>query len=344
MRFLNQAGQRVIKASLARAMVLTALASGGLAVPAYAQSSWHPETPTYTPPPSAPLPPSVQVSQPPVIQINPPIRIIPTIPIRPDVPRNTPLPVNPRDLVGTPISMENDSTPTVNVLKGLSPMQEQKFPASDEMFGPTDSIVIKLRPNSEFAKLTEYSLELSSGQLLVSVRRPSRMALLECTELEVAVAADSDVLFTRENGVVRIANLTGLNDAVKVKLKQPAEGGTGTKVFSVKPGYEFIIKTAGQLKKIDVRTADGIARRHFCFLENGHAAIAEISVESMLKDCDLIAQLDQESSGVKEKRILTDMSKMAAVLNYVNGGAGYRSEGQVTLEVNSTIAQPAKTN
>lgn len=343
MRFLNQVGQRVTKASLSRAIVLTALASGAFAVPAYAQASWHPETPTYTPPPSAPLPPSIQVSQPPVIQINPPIRIIPTIPIRPDVPRNTPMPVNPRDLVGTPISMENNA-PTVSALKGLSPMQEQKFPLRDEMSGPTDSIVIKLRPDSEFRKLTEYSLELSSGQLLVSVRRPSRMALLECGELEVAVAADSDVLFTRENGVVRIANLTGLNDSVKVKLKQPAEGGTGTKVFSVKPGYEFILKTDGPLKKIDVRTADGIARRHFCFIENGHAAIAEISVESMLKDCDLIAQLDQESSGAKEKRILTDMSKMAAVLNYVNGGAGYRSEGQVTLEVNSNIAQPAKTN
>lgn len=329
--------------NLSKAVVVSALTASALVGPVNAQSSWHPEMPTYTPPPTA-APPSVQVAQPPVIQVNPPIRIIPTIPIRPDIPRNTPMPVNPRDLVGTAVSVVNDNVPTLNALKGLSPMQAGKFPATESLTGSGDGILVRSKPGSEFQKLSSYSVGLEAGQLLVSVRRPSRMALLVCGQLEVAVAADSDVLFTRENGIVRVANLTGLNDSVKVKLKEAPEGGTGATVFSVKPGYEFIIRTDRPLTRTDVRIADGIARRHFSFVENGHAAIAEISVESLLKDCDLIAQLDQEASGAKEKRILTDMSKMAAVLNYVNGGAGYKSEGQVTLEVNSNIAQRAKTN
>lgn len=332
----------VRKANLAKAVFVSALVLN--TVPEVG-AQWSSGMPTYTPP-SAPAssPPAIQVAQPPVVQFNPPIRIIPTIPIRPDIPRNTPLPVNPRDLVGVPISTANDSVPTVNALKGLNPMQEQKFPSAERVSGDTDWILVRSKPDSEFHKLSPYSVELETGQLLVSVRRPSKMAILVCEQLEVSAAADSDVLFTREDGVVRVANITGLNDSVKVKLKSAVEGGTGTTVFSVKPGYEFIIRTDRALTRSDVRTADGIARRHFSFVENGRAAIAEISVESLLKDCDLIAQLDQETSGAKEKRILTDMSKMAAVLNYVNGGAGYKSEGQVTLEVNSTIAQPAKTN
>ncbi len=281
---------------------------------------------------------SAPSAQPPVVQISqpqPPVVHIPVIPLKPDVPRIN-LPLNPRDIVSTPISTIHE-TPVADVAKGVTALQDSKFPSFDRVSGSYDWILVKFREGSEFNKPSSYAVHLTSGQLLVSVRRPSRLALLTCDKLEVSAGADCDLLFTYDNGVVRVANLTGLNDSVKIKLKEPAAGGTGATVFSVKPGYEFIYRGDQKLSSRDVRAADGISRRHFSYLENGYAAVAEVSVESVVRDCDLVAQLDQQSTGIKEKRILSDMSKMAAVLNYVNGGDGYKNEGNVTLQVKSTL-------
>ncbi len=87
------------------------------------------------------------------------------------------------------------------------------------------------------------------------------------------------------------------------------------KTIQLAPGFEFV---AGDRKLggADLRPKDGIARRHFKFLEGGHLAVSEFSVDSAIKNNDLIADIRQNTTGVKERRILSDMSKMAAVLNY----------------------------
>lgn len=65
--------------------------------------------------------------------------------------------------------------------------------------------------------------------------------------------------------------------------------------------------------------------------------ISEISVESILHASDLIANLQQQDSGARERRILADMSKMAAVRNRVNGTCGFDAQPKASLEVNSQI-------
>lgn len=47
----------------------------------------------------------------------------------------------------------------------------------------------------------------------------------------------------------------------------------------------------------------------------------------MLSDCALLSELTQKDSGTKETKILADLSKMASVLNMINGTQGYTSAG-----------------
>ena len=96
-------------------------------------------------------------------------------------------------------------------------------------------------------------------------------------------------------------------------------------ILNISGGYELI---AGQEKmtRSTLRPKDGIARRYQKVLENGHLAVSEFSIESAINSCDMLVDLQQKTSGVKERRILSDMSKMAAVLNYKNGSQGYTAE------------------
>jgi hypothetical protein len=74
-----------------------------------------------------------------------------------------------------------------------------------------------------------------------------------------------------------------------------------------------------------LRPHDGISRRRTKVLNQGYVALSEFSVESVLHTSSLIANMTQKESDAKEKRIISDMSKMAAVLNQVNGSSGYQT-------------------
>lgn len=173
------------------------------------------------------------------------------------------------------------------------------------------------------------------------MRRPSRLGLITTPQGVVSVAADSDVIVSYHEGIVRVLNLTGMNESVKMKVHHEmvqAKVVTGTDsgqsapaadppkplALAIKVGNELIVGDR-PLVKADLRPADGIGRRRFCLLESNYLAVNEFSLETVLTTSDMMVDLVQKVDGLKERRLIGDLSKMAAVLNYLNG-AGYQVE------------------
>ena len=164
------------------------------------------------------------------------------------------------------------------------------------------------------------------------MRRPARVGHIETRFGTIACQPNSDIIIKFEGNTLRITNADSVGRKLKVALNKGPFSKNKTKV-SVKPGYELIVGK-NRLSRRDLRPRDGIARRHFQVLENGHLAISEISVASIIKSSDLLAHLRQNTTGYTEKRIIGDMSKMAAVLNHVNGTQGFTVEGSTRLASN----------
>jgi len=194
--------------------------------------------------------------------------------------------------------------------------------------GSTDFIlVLPQGANTAWAKISQYAATLKDGQLLVGVRKPSQIGMVVTENASVALfsnAQGADALVTVRDGVVRIANLDGLGENVKIQLNGPAFAELKVRSFSLKPGFELVASPSPLTRK-DLRPIDGIGRRQSQLIGNRHVAISQFSVESAMKSSDLIASIQQKDTGSKEKRTLADMSKMAAVLNQVGGTWGYES-------------------
>lgn len=265
---------------------------------------------------------------------------IPQTPPRIDIPVNTPaqpvLPLIPTDLTQP---FENPEAPRVrekaDALRGLEVLADSNLPPEDPSMKP-EGIIVKFRPGSRFSRPSSCSVKLEEGDILVSVRRPTKLALLEAKLASASFSADSDVELKYSEGTLRLINLSGLGQKVLVKIADGILGEGRPRTFSIKAGYELVVADH-RLHRAELRPADGYARRFFKTLENGQIAISEISVESVLKASDLVAELQQNDSHSKERRIMADMSKMAAVLNYVNGTIGFDSESKASLEVKSQI-------
>lgn len=287
---------------------------------------------------TAPPPPIIIEVQPEIPNIPPPVRDIPppviNIPQTPTVPF---IPILPTDITQP---FESPAGPSVrehaNALDGLEVLDESSFP-KDDGARDEEGIIVRYKPGSEFSRPSACALHLESGDVLVSIRRPSRMAQITSKLANASFSSDSDVEVRYQDGTLRFINLSGLKQKVMIRVA-PGVLSSRARVVSIRPGYELVIGDH-RLHRSELRPADGYARRFFKTLENGQMAISEISVESILHASDLIANLQQKDSGAKERRILADMSKMAAVLNQVNGTAGFDAEPKASLEVNSQIKQ-----
>lgn len=246
--------------------------------------------------------------------------------IPPVIPHIPPTPFNPKVPVFVPTDVTapnvNFSVPALWALSGIQQIPNSQFPKDDELKGSSEWILVRSRPAAEYTRPSVYSVTLNNGDILVTVKRPSNMAIVTVPYGKVSIASDGDAVVQFNKGILRVQNIDGLGKSVCAQVQPP---GTEMKTVQLAPGFEFI---AGDRKLggAELRPKDGIARRHFKLLEGGHLAVSEISVDSVIKNNDLIADIRQNVTGVKERRILSDMSKMAAVLNYTRGEGGFWEE------------------
>ncbi|HEY9869088.1 MAG TPA: hypothetical protein V6D08_07970 [Candidatus Obscuribacterales bacterium] len=229
----------------------------------------------------------------------------------------------------TPTSAATDVTNTALADPGLADIGvpelallgvkvSKDFPGPEEFTGETTGIDVRAVEGSEFSRPNPYTVDLRSGAVLVSVRKPSHLALVSTKYGEAVIAANGTFMIQCASPL-RVLNIDARGDNVKVKIK-PMDG-LPEKVVTLAPGYELVVGPE-KLGRQDLRPSDGLARRHSKILENGHMAVSEFSVESFLTTSQLIAQMAQEQTP-QVKQNLAAMSKMAAVLNQLNGVQGF---------------------
>jgi hypothetical protein len=247
----------------------------------------------------------------PYSQPEPPTPPLPPVPQLPVSPFNPKVPVFvPTDVTNINIGAQpNLSVPALWALSGIQSIPESQFPKESELGGSAEWVLVRARPDASYTKPTSYSVNLQKGDILVTVKKPSNMAMVTTPYGKISIASDGDALITFNDGILRIQNIDGMGKSV---LAQVQPEGTAKSTVQLAPGFEFVAANR-KLSRIDLKPKDGIARRHF-------------SVESAIQNSDLIADIRQNTSGVKERRILSDMSKMASVLNYMRGESGFTTD------------------
>lgn len=279
----------------------------------------------YGPPPSAPTNTNV-----PSAPAAPPV-IIPPPPAPVPYPTGITLPTDVTP-VNTPGAFALDSLSGISqndaALQGIHQLSDSSFPKFSDLKGPTDWILVNAQAGCLYDRLSPYAIELKDGTALFSVKHPSNMGMVRTALGDISVRADADVLISFTGGVLRVFNLDGRGEIVMAQLNKGPFGTPETDpTVSVAPGFELVAST-NKLTRSNIKPADGIARRNFKVFSDGHLAVSEFSVESVLQTSELIASMSQRDTGLKAKRVLGDMSKMAAVLNHMNGTAGYTAQAK----------------
>lgn len=277
-----------------------------------------PPPPTFTPPPPPPTPPPIPNTPPPTFTPPPPNNpFVPPVVVPTDVTQTSSFPGF------SPVFTENGlASPAI---RGVEQLSLNEFPAQNPRRSKNSKIFVFPKSDGEdviYKKLSPSVVKLNVGEVLAACRRPSRIGHIETKFGSIAVLPNSSVLIGYHSNLLRITNTNALGKRLRVFLNTGPFAGDAKRVISLKPGYELVVSNS-RLTRANLRPNDGIARRHFQVLEKGHLAVSEVSVESIVKSSDLIANLRQNINGVNERRILGDMSKMAAVLNHMNGTQGF---------------------
>lgn len=279
------------------------------------------------PSPTPNVPPVVVPTPPPFVP--PPVITPPTSNIFPaHNPFIAPTDVSNPYMMHTLNNLPFNQLPNDHALRGIEQLAFTQFPKESKKQKDESPIYVFPKPDEKTAQYERVSpayIDFKGGEILVSVHKPATMGLVKTPLGMIAIAPNSEVILSMLNGVLRIINLDGVGRNVKIKL---AEGpfAEDTKVVSLKPGFELVVGNE-KLTRKDIRPRDGLARRHFQLMAKGHLAISELSVASILESSSLLADLKQSITGSQERRIIGDMSKMASVLNYMNGTQGFTVTG-----------------
>lgn len=308
----NQYGRSTLFATVVMSIVAIGFIVVALCYPRFAKADPYGQTPQIVIPPDA---------------FKPPPLVIPPVSVPTDV-------TGPFGAYGSPPEspafqqqqMQQMTSATQWALAGIQTLSDSQFPNINELKGPLDGILVKyLGANQPYDQPNPYTVQMKQdGVILISVKKPSLMGVVKIAGFgNISVKSDGDVIVSLLNGVLRVMNLDGSD--IICQLNQGPFGGPADPTVQVAYGYELVASDK-KLGRAEMKPKDGVARRHFKILENGHMAISEFSVESAINNSELIAELQSKASGAKERRILGDMSKMAAVLNYKSGTHGFKAE------------------
>lgn len=265
------------------------------------------------PPPPTPPPPPEVIPPPPPPPILPPDSRVTTPPIL------VPTDVTNQALIGNSPSAFSNLPPLTN---GIEVLKDSKFPKGGDDAQDSSGILVRQVDGTVLEKPNPHSVRLESGTILVSVRKPSRVGSIETPLLRIALNADGEVLVTAKDGVVHVLNASARGSGCKLQLIEKVFEGAKKTVFAIKPGFEFVAGNH-KLTRADMRPKDGIARRRSQTFEDGKIALAEFSLQCLLADSVILSDMGQKESGAKETHIHADLSKMASVLNVVNGAHGF---------------------
>jgi signal transduction histidine kinase/ActR/RegA family two-component response regulator len=170
-------------------------------------------------------------------------------------------------------------------------------------------------------------VDLDFGRLFVSVRRPANGVVVQTPGGKVFVKRDADAIVSFVDGVLRVKNLDGIGDAVRVT-------SNSDRSMQVAPGFE--LATADRaLKPGELRPADNIARRNPVLVDDGAFAVSEISLPSVLKNNELVSGL--RNSGAGERKISDRLMKMAAILSQTRNNDGFEIVPAATSTVGDVV-------
>ena len=249
-----------------------------------------------------------------------------TNPVHVTPPFNNPV-SNPLDVTRLIPGAYNQNSPTLNMLGAqvggpatLGVGTPKAFPGADNLKGNPDFILVQPETGADTHRESPYLVTLTQGTVLAGVHRPSNMGMIHTPLGEVAFSANSDSFVSFNNGTLRIRNVDGTGQTVRVRI---TSGPLAGKVYSVQPGYELVVSDH-KLSRTDLRPTDGILRRASQSFDNGFAGVSQYHVHSALQQSGVVSQLNANKNGSElNRKVIGDMSRMAAVLNSVQGGAGY---------------------
>jgi hypothetical protein len=245
------------------------------------------------------------------------------VPVRPDPPQ----------VFRPPLTVPTDATnpippgltqigPNMDPLGGITELKS--FPDNSFLKGSADFILLQKAPGTDANKDTPYSVNFVSGTIMVSVRKPSNIGMIDTPLGRIAVYGNADAMLSFKDGVLRIQNLDGVGNTLRINLSK-GPFTSNPIILALAPGHE-LVASDHKLTRSDLTAGDGILRRKPKLIGEGNIAVSQFSLESVLSNSALIAQMNQKETGSKEHRVLADMSRMAAVLNHVNGTQGYTNQ------------------
>ena len=132
---------------------------------------------------------------------------------------NLPLPTNLNTLPSRAVNQEvlwGGVGRAQSAAAGIHTLNHGAWPKPDDFKGSIAGILIRVQNGCEYSSADPHTITLTSGTLLASVRRPSLTTLVRTPVGDVSVSAGADVLISFNDGVMRVRNLNGRDNAVKI--------------------------------------------------------------------------------------------------------------------------------